>query len=136
MRRDIGVHQIDIDGDLVIARSAGRWSRQQTEQMIAIWNEILDQHGRLFEVGDFSEGIELDGEVRRQLIDWARTHHFTALAIVVRSLTVRALATLVIRGAQIVNPGGPNPAFFSTYEEAFAYIQQERQKPREPARTP
>lgn len=130
MRRDIGEHRIEVDGDLVIARSAGRWSQQQTAQMIAIWNEILDQHGRLYEVGDFSEGMELDSEVRRQLIDWTRTRHFTALALVVRSPAVRALATLVIRGAQILHPGGPNAEFFTTYEAAFAYIQQERSKRR------
>ncbi|HND10005.1 MAG TPA: hypothetical protein PKO07_01000 [Pseudomonadota bacterium] len=128
MRRDIGAHQIEVDGDLVIARSCGRWTLQETEQMIAIWNELLEKYGRLFEVGDFSDGIELDAAVRRLLIDWSKTHQFTALAIVVKSLPVRAIATLVVRGAQLVNPGAPSPLFCSTFEEGYAFVEQARKQ--------
>jgi len=127
MRRDIGAHKIEVEADLVAVTSAGRWSLEQTEQMIAIWDEVKAAHGRLFYLGDFSSGINLDAAVRRRLIAWAKSNRFTALALVVTSLPVRALAMLVVRGAQIMNPDSPTPSFCATVHEARQAIEQARQ---------
>lgn len=127
MRRDIGAHRVEVEADLVAVTSAGRWSLEQTEQMIAIWDEVKAAHGRLFYLGDFSSGINLDAAVRRRLIAWAKSNRFTALALVVTSLPVRAVAMLVVRGAQIMNPDSPTPSFCATVHEARQAIEQARQ---------
>lgn len=131
-RRDIGAHKIEVETDLVCVTSAGAWSLEQTEQMIAIWDEIKAAHGRLFYLGDFSSGIHLDAPVRRRLIAWSKDNQFTALALVVTSLPVRALATLVVRGAQLMNPDAPTPSFCATLHDARQAIEQARLAHRPP----
>ena len=127
MRRDIGAHKVEVEGDLVWVTSAGRWSMEQTEQMLALWNEVKAAHGRLYYLGDFSGGMQFDVAVRRRLITWAKSNRFNALAFVVTSLPVRALAMLVVRAAQLMNPDSPSPIFCSTLPEARHAIEQARQ---------
>lgn len=118
---------IEVEDDLVTVGSQGSWNLEQTEQMIAIWDEVHAAYGRLFYIGDFSKGIQLDATVRKRLIDWSQNRRFTALAIVVTSLPVRAFAMLVVRGAQLRNPSAPTPFFCSTVTEAHHAIAKARQ---------
>lgn len=130
MRRDIGAHRVEVEGDLVWVTSAGRWSMEQTEQMLALWDEVKAAQGRLYYLGDFSAGMQFDAAVRRRLISWAKSNRFNALAFVVTSLPVRALAMLVVRGAQLMNPDSPTPTFCATLHEARQAIEHARQSHR------
>ena len=127
--RQVGAHTIEVIDDLVIATSRGHWDLAQLEVLIATWESVLRAEGRLYYIGDFSQGMELPSQGRRRVVDWAKTHEVAAIALCINSLPVRALSTLVLRAARLVRSlESTEPYFCSTLTEAKAHIAAERQR--------
>lgn len=129
----VGAHTIEEDGDLVIATSRGDWSLDQINVLIATWDRVRATHGRLYYLGDFSGGMGLSAAVRKRAIDWGRHNQFDGLVLVITSVTVRALALLVVRATTLLRRDSTPPQICTTLAEARAVMQQLRSEPKQHA---
>jgi hypothetical protein len=123
-------HKISIDVDLMRVETHGPLLATDSERMFLGLAEILRTHGAAYLLVDARGGISMDNDMRRQVIQQARTCSPTAIAVFGATVPQQAMMILVSSAVQILRTKRLPLRFASSELEAQAWLVDQRPAPR------
>jgi hypothetical protein len=117
---------MEVEGDVVIVRLHGPFEFDHAVTFCRMAAEILEEHGRLFTISDFSNGWRFTAEARRYALEWGQTHKVTATALFGVNKTAHAAISLLIRASALVTRRKIPMTTVPTEAEARAWVDEQR----------
>lgn len=122
-RTPVGRHRLFQDGPVLLFEHHGNFDLLDAQQATAVYAEIVQQHGYLLLVLDFTHGGELDPKSRRHLVDWGKQNfHRTCIAAFGGNIAFRTTFRLVINAVRLLSPQALTAQFCSDCKEALAWL--------------
>lgn len=124
----IGLHRLEIDGDLMHWEAHGALDVDDLRKIIAIGEELSARYGRYYSLIDARQGITVTPAARRYSAEWERSHRGPRAFTVIfgANPVLRALVTLLNRATELVLGRAPEVVFVKSEPEARAVITQDR----------
>jgi hypothetical protein len=119
---------MEVEGDVVIVRLHGRFELDHAVTFCRLAAELLEQHGRLFTISDFSDGWRFTPEARRYALQWGQTHKVNATALFGINKTAHAAITLLIRASALITRRKIPMTTVATEAEARAWVDEQRRE--------
>lgn len=135
IRRQIGPHQIEVQGDLLRARQCGPYLPAEAREFLELSDQIYRQHGSLYTLTDVTQAQTPGPETRRILATWPYLGDYVSVMYGVKlSLAHRAIMQLADSAYRLLTPVSRRRNmtlhFCATEAEALQFIAQHRQNRR------
>jgi hypothetical protein len=112
----------------VFFRFLGPLQLAETEQMVATFEGVYKQEGRLYLLFDGSRLTTIDSQASRRFVNWTQSYPITAIANFGGGLMQRTLALLVLNAIRLVGKRAPPQTYVSTEAEARAWLAEQRHR--------
>lgn len=126
--RLVGRHRLCTEADVVILRMDGDMVLDESKQIHAELERVIEEHGRVFVLVDMSQGRNTAPDARRFIAEWNRRHRVSGAVIFGGSVPQRAAATLVFTAIRLFRPSMFPLAMLKTEAESRAWIEEQRSK--------
>jgi hypothetical protein len=128
---------IRIEGDILFLKWTGELSPSDVRATLQVMEGILAEHKWVFMVIDAQDATSWGREARKIVIEWPYQGRIGAVAHFGASLTIRALAGIVIGALKVLRLKSPPPSYFGADEkEALACVEKRRRELMASAETP
>ncbi|HNN90885.1 MAG TPA: hypothetical protein PKI03_01400 [Pseudomonadota bacterium] len=132
IRRQIGPHQIEIQGDLMRVRPCGPYLPAEAREFLELSDSIYRQHGSLYTLSDMTQAETPGPETRRILATWPYLGDYVSIMYGTKlNLVQRAMLQLVESAYRILTPltsrRNMTLHFCATEAEALQFLEQHRQ---------
>lgn len=129
-RYEIDAMSFTVEGDTMFAHNRAPITLHSVQQYLALAEQVIARHGCLFMITDATLSYVVEGDARRYVVEWGRSHRTTATAIYGTGVVIRAMMGLIvgaIRRFTRDKTGAPYE-FFATEAEARSYIADQRRR--------
>lgn len=126
--RQIGMHHVEIDGDILFMKYKGDLSLPEMEELIALLEQTFA--GRTYyAILDYSEMASVDAAARKRISAWtSERSSFSGAAIYGASMTMRAITALVQSAIRLLSKKYIPVVFVKNEEQARACVAEIRQR--------
>lgn len=124
----IGKHDVSAEDDLLVIRWVGSPTVDDFQGLLALVERQAEKHGAVYILGDMTQAKSPDAAGRKVMSDWDGHHKMVAMANFGDSLPTRVIASLIIRGLQLLGKQPPNAGFFREEAAARAWLTAQRKK--------
>lgn len=122
-----GIHQVCVDGDLVIMRSRGVTMVEDLEALRVIYERVRREHDSLFVLYDSRAGAGVDRAARKILLQPQKPESRPdAAATFGAKFSSRILIAMIDRALVAFGKAPSGVTMFETESEARTYLQKER----------
>lgn len=102
MATQVGLHRIEIEGDIVITRLRGAFTLEHMEAWCRLADAVIAEHGGLFSLSDFSAGGSISPESRRYVGEWSGAANVRGIALFGASTPLRILMSMIVRAGALL----------------------------------
>lgn len=124
----IGAHELRQEDDIVLLRLCGEVSHFEVVAMHAALLRTKDQHGRVYVLVDLRQAGNAGEKVRKEVVEWYRTHRVGCIATFGASAANRVIYILVTNAIRLFAKRVPPIKFFSEEYEARSWIARLRRE--------
>lgn len=127
MKRQLGMHSVEVDGDLVLTQLNGHFTLADMKDFYALAEELTKQ-GPLYILADMNRGGSIEAKARRYAVNNGSRVKIAATAVYGVNLVLKTILTLLTRATALHNRAKGNVAFFTTETPARAFLQTVRER--------
>ena len=125
----IGPHTVEIEGDCMLVRLHGPFTLEQIQKWCDLADRVIETHGQLFTISDFSAGGSFPAATRHHISYWPNVVAIRGSVIFGTSLMTSVVFSMIARATALVRKHTPPTAALKTESEARAWVAELRQKP-------
>jgi hypothetical protein len=121
----IGLNTLVVEGDTLYLKAVGPFLPTAAEEYCRIAEQVIQTHRQIYFVTDLRQAALMPSQTRRYLAEWSRRHRAEAVIYYGASLSLRAVAVLLLNAARLFSGGSRAVELFLDSElEARAAIAQ------------
>jgi len=122
-RTPIGRHRLFQDGPILLFENQGDFSFPDAAQATAVYSEIIQQHGYLLLLLDFTHAGNVDLQSRRHLVEWGKQYvDRSCIAVFGGNIVFRTTFRLVINAIRMLSEQPLTARFCNNQAEALAWL--------------
>lgn len=120
VRRKIGSHEVEIEGDVMHVRFRGPYRPDDAREILTLSDQIFREHGTMFSLADLAYAQQPGPETRRVLATWPYLGEYVGI-MYGASVAHRAVIRLVASAHRLLRPARtPTPLIEICATEADA----------------
>lgn len=122
-RTPVGSHRLFQDGALLVFENHGTFALPEATQATMVYSEIIEQHGYLLLLLDFTHAGDVDPKSRRHLVEWGKQNvHRSCMAAFGGNIVFRTTFRLIINAIRLLSSQPLTARFCSDRAEAQAWL--------------
>jgi hypothetical protein len=126
IRRKIGLHEVEIEGDIMHVRLGGPYLPEEARQFMTLSDQIFREHGSIYSLADLASAQPPGPETRRVLATWPYLGEYVSV-MYGANLVQRAILQLLSSAKRLLS-STPTPLvqLCATESEARQFIADHR----------
>jgi hypothetical protein len=126
----LGLHQVEIDSDIVITRLHGALTLEHMQAWCLIADGVIAEHGGMFSIGDYRGAGAIPPQVRRWVGEWSGSAKIRGMALFGASPVLRVIMMMIARAGVLLRKFKAPTVFVATEAEARAWVSELRARKR------